>query len=55
MMANYYTQSGQYISSIDQRITDHLYARLTATKNPDVEDGTRSNDETIMLLYNKEF
>lgn len=55
VMANYYTQSGQYISSVDQRITDHLYARLTATKNPDVEDGTRSNDETIMLLYNKEF
>lgn len=55
VMANYYTNSGQYISSIDQRITDDLYARATSTKNPNVEAGTPSNDQTIMLLYNKEF
>lgn len=55
MMANYYTKSGQYLSAVDKRLTDNLYARITATKNKEVQDGTPSNDETIMLLYNKEF
>ncbi len=58
LMANYYTDSGQYLSVVDQRITDHLSLRITATKNKDLEENAdiaRANDETVMLLYNKAF
>jgi hypothetical protein len=58
LMANYYTESGQYLSVVDQRITQHLTLRFTATKNKALEEDVniaRANDETVMLLYNKEF
>lgn len=58
MMANYYTESGQYLSVVDQRITNHLTLRFTATKNKALKEDVniaRANDETVMLLYNKAF
>jgi hypothetical protein len=51
MMFNYYAHNGRYFTSIDQRVMDNLYARLTSQKNP--EAGIK--DDTIMLLYAKQF
>lgn len=58
LMANYYTDSGQYLSVVDQRITTNLSLRITATKNKSLKEDVniaRANDETVMLLYNKAF
>ena len=51
MMFNYYAHSGRYFTSIDQRITDNVYARLISLKNPD----QNVQDEQLMLLYAKSF
>jgi hypothetical protein len=50
-MFNYETDNGRYFSSFDQRVSDNLYARLTASKDP----ANNVQDETLMLLYAKQF
>lgn len=51
VMYNHYIQSGKYFTSIDQRITQNLYARLTSQR----QDSSKANDETYMLLYTTRF
>jgi hypothetical protein len=55
LMFNYYAHSGRYFSSADQRITDSLYARVTSVKNPDAVGNGIKQDNTLMLLYAKQF
>jgi hypothetical protein len=50
-MFNYYAHSGQYFTSLDQRIMENVYARYTASKDPT----TQISDNTVMLLYGKSF
>lgn len=50
-MVNYYANSGEYFTSVDQRIIDNLYARYTRSNNP----LTDVKDDTFMLLYAKQF
>ena len=51
VMFNYFAHSGRYFTSVDQRITNDLYARYTANKDP----LTDVKDDTLMLLYVKQF
>ncbi len=51
-MFNYEADTGRYFTSVDQRLTDNVYARFTASKNPDAEI---YQDETLMLHYAKQF
>lgn len=51
MMFNYYVHSGEYFTSVDQRIMENVYARVTSLKKPD----RLIKDETLMLLYAKQF
>ena len=50
-MVNYYADSGEYFTSVDQHIIDNIYARYTRSNNPTTE----IQDDTLMLLYGKEF
>lgn len=50
-MFNYYADSGEYFTSVDQRIIDNVYARYTRNYRPD----SNIQDDTIMLLYGKQF
>ena len=50
-MFNYYADSGEYFTSVDQRIMDNVYARYTRNYRPD----SNIQDDTIMLLYGKQF
>lgn len=51
MMFNYYAHNGRYFTSVDQRIVDNLYARLTSQKNPEKD----VKDDSVMLLYATQF
>lgn len=51
MMFNYEADNGKYFTSVDQRITDDLYARATSQVDPDQD----IRDNTLMLLYTKQF
>lgn len=51
MMFNYYTHSGKYFTSVDQRLMENIYARVTSDKDPE----TLAKNDTIMLLYSKQF
>lgn len=55
VMFNYYTDTGRYFTSADQRITDNVYARVTSQKNPEGTDAAARQDNTLMLLYAKQF
>lgn len=55
LMYNYYVHSGRYFTSADKRITDNVYARVTSFKNPNVGKDEVSQDNTLMLLYAKQF
>lgn len=55
LMFNYYAHSGQYFTSADQRIVENLYARVTSQKNPNAVEGEIKQDNTLMLLYAKQF
>lgn len=55
MMFNYYAHTGKYFTSVDQRITNNLYARVTSQKNPEAEGDEVKHDNTLMLLYAKQF
>jgi hypothetical protein len=50
-MLNYYADTGEYFTSLDQRVMDNLSARYTASNNP----LTGVKDNTIMLHYAKQF
>ena len=50
-MLTYYAHTGQYFTSLDQRIMENIYARYTTSRNPT----TQLTDNTIMLLYGKSF
>lgn len=50
-MVNYYAHTGEYFTSVDQHIVDNIYARYTRSNNPTTE----IQDDTLMLLYGKEF
>lgn len=50
-MFNYELDNGEYFTSIDQTITEHLKARFIASKKPD----RKEKDEQIMLLYARTF
>lgn len=55
IMFNYYTNNGRYFTSIDKKITDHLYARATSLRNPEATDDNPKQDNSVMLLYAKQF
>lgn len=55
VMFNYYAHNGRYFTSVDQKITGNLYARATSYRNPDAVDDNPKQDNTIMLLYAKQF
>lgn len=57
LMWNYTANTGKYFTSIDQRIVENVYARVTLQKNPQVAPGTDAikEDNSIMLLYAKQF
>lgn len=50
-MFNYELDTGEYFTSIDQALTDHLKARFIASKRPD----RKEQDERLMLLYARTF
>ncbi len=54
-MFNYYAHTGRYFTSLDQRIIENLYARVTSQKNPEARDGEALQDNSFMLLYAKQF
>lgn len=51
VMFNYYAHSGKYFSSVDQRLAQNVYARVTSNKDPT----TKLLDNTLMMLYAKQF
>jgi hypothetical protein len=55
VMFNYFTQSGRYFTSVDQRLADGLYARVTSNKDPQREKSQYYTDDSVMLLYAKTF
>lgn len=50
-MYNYESDTGRYITSVDQRVSENLFARVTKLNDP----ALKLNDETVMLLYAKQF
>lgn len=54
-MVNYYADTGRYFTTVDQRLVENVYARVTSQKNPDSLDPTTKQDNTFMLLYAKQF
>lgn len=54
-MYNYYANTGKYFTSFDQRIVENLYARFTSSKDPRHTPGTPYQDDTLMLLYARQF
>jgi hypothetical protein len=50
-MVNYYADTGKYFTSVDQRLVDNTYVRVTRNIDPQ----TQVNDNTFMLLYAKQF
>jgi hypothetical protein len=54
-MVNYYADTGRYFTTVDQRLVENVYARVTSQKNPDSLDPTSKQDNTFMLLYAKQF
>jgi hypothetical protein len=54
-MVNYYVDNGRYFTTVDQRLAENIYARVTSQKNPESTDVTTKQDNTFMLLYAKQF
>jgi hypothetical protein len=55
VMFNFYADTGKYFSSIDQKVAENLYARFTSNKDPKHAIGTPYQDDTLMLLYARQF
>ena len=54
-MANYYADTGRYFTSLDQRIANNISARLTGQRNPNKTPGAIEQDNTLMLIYARQF
>lgn len=57
-MWNYEVNNGRYFSSIDKRLMDNLYLRVTSIGNPiqaSKDPNAPTHDNTLMLLYAKQF
>lgn len=55
-MVNYYADTGKYFTTVDQRLIENIYARVTSQKNPAATGvGSIKQDNTFMLLYAKQF
>lgn len=54
-MFNYEADTKKHFISIDQQISGPLYARFTSNKNPQHDAETAYQDDTLMLLYAKQF
>lgn len=55
-MWNYYADTGRYFTSLDQRLMEHVYARVTSQENPEASDAlAKKQDNTFMLLYTRSF
>lgn len=52
VMVNYYAYTGKYFTSVDQRLVENVYARVTSQKDPLV---LTKVDNTLMLLYARQF
>jgi hypothetical protein len=55
VMFNYFAHSGRYFTSVDQRLTENVYARVTSNKDPQREKSDYYTDDSVMLLYAKTF
>lgn len=54
-MVNYYADTGRYFTSVDQRLVNNLSVRVTSQKNPNAAPDAPKQDNTLMLLYAKQF
>lgn len=52
-LVNYYVHTGEYLSSMDQRITKYVSARVTNSKNPNVPNNQEKT--TFILRFQKSF
>lgn len=55
LMFNYYAHTGSYFTSADQRVVENLYARVTSQRNAGTKGNSDNQDNTLMLLYAKQF
>lgn len=55
VMYNYFAHSGRYFTSVDQRLMENVYARVTSNKDPQREKSSVYQNDTVMLLYAKTF
>ncbi len=57
IMYNHYLDTGKYFTSLDQRLVDNVYARVTSNKDPTgVKIKSKSGeDNSFMLLYATQF
>jgi hypothetical protein len=57
VMYNHYLDTGKYFTSVDQRIVDNVYARVTSNKDPErIKITSKSGeDNAFMLLYATQF
>jgi hypothetical protein len=58
VMYNYFAHNGRYFTSVDKRLMDNVYARVTSTKDPrkaGVNGSDVYQDDQFMLLYAKQF
>lgn len=54
-MVNYYAENGRYFTSVDQRLVENIYARVTVQKKQVDANNNLTPDNTFMLLYAKQF
>lgn len=55
VMYNYFAHSGRYFTSVDQRLMENVYLRVTSNKDPQREKQDMYQNDTAMLLYAKTF
>lgn len=55
VMYNYFAKDGRYFTSVDQRLMENVYARVTSNKDPQRVKSSVYQDDTVMLLYAKTF
>jgi hypothetical protein len=54
-MVNYYADTGKYFTTVDQRLRENIYARVTSQKNAPLDNESGKTDNTLMLLYARQF
>jgi hypothetical protein len=54
IMWNYFTNNGQYLTALDQRLGGGFSARYTNSKNPNLDDKL-ANDNRYQINFNAEF